>query len=146
MSEPKDEQERSGNVSRRNLFHILGASVPAAAVAIGAAQSAEAQHNHGQTSETTPSGNKGSYQRKIFDDHQYQTVKVLCDLIIPADESGPSASAAGVPEFLDDWVAFRTDQDRSLNFQAEIVGGLMWLDRETNKVTGPDVADSALDK
>src|SRR3954451_17188690 len=144
MSDPKEEQERvGGNVSRRNLFQILGATVPAAAL-VSTAGTLEAQHNHGSSAETSAS--KGPYQRKAFDDHQFQTVKVLCDLIIPADESGPSASAAGVPEFLDDWVAFRTDQDTSLNFQAEIVGGLMWLDRETNKVTGTDFADAALDK
>jgi gluconate 2-dehydrogenase gamma chain len=144
MSDPKEEQDRAGvNVSRRNLFQILGATVPAAAL-VGAAGPLEAQHNHGSAADAPAS--KAPYQRKVFDDHQFQTVKVLCDLIIPADESGPSATAAGVPEFLDDWISFRTDQDRSQNFQGEILGGLMWLDHESNKLTGTDFVDAALDK
>ena len=58
---------------------------------------------------------------------------VLCDLIIPADERSVSASQAGVPEFMDDWIAFRTEQDGNMNLRAEIFGGLMWLDRESNQ-------------
>ena len=83
----------SENVSRRNLFQILGAAVPAAAVAAGAPMT---QHNHGGGGTETAQA-KGPYQRQTFDDHQWQTVRVLCDLIIPADESGPSASAADEP-------------------------------------------------
>src|SRR5438270_13423153 len=117
MSDPKEEQERvGGNVSRRNLFQILGATVPAAAL-VGTAGTLEAQHNHGSSAETSAS--KGPYQRKAVDDHQFQTVKVLCDLIIPADESGPSPSAPAVPEFPDEWGAFRTHQAPSLTFQAD---------------------------
>ena len=48
-----------------------------------------------------------AYQRKVFDDHQWRTVHVLCDLIIPADERSGSATQAGVPEFIDDWLDFR---------------------------------------
>jgi gluconate 2-dehydrogenase gamma chain len=34
-------------------------------------------------------------------------VEVLCDLILPADERSVSATKAGVPEFIDDWLDFR---------------------------------------
>jgi hypothetical protein len=34
-------------------------------------------------------------------------VRVLCDLIVPADERSGSATQAGVPEFIDDWLDFR---------------------------------------
>lgn len=128
----------SENVSRRNVFHILGV-VPAAA-ALGSAAEAHAAHSHGAAQET-PSA-KGPYKRRAFDDHQWQTVRVLSDLIMPADESGPAATAAGVPEYLDDWIAFRVEQDGNQNFQAEILGGLMWLDRESNKASGKDFVDA----
>ena len=59
---------------------------------------------------------------------------MLCDLIIPADERSVSASQAGVPEFIDDWIQFRTEQDGNMNLRAEIFGGLMWLDRESTKL------------
>jgi hypothetical protein len=127
----------SDNVSRRNLFHILGA-VPAAAVIADAQNTHEAHGTHAPAQESS----KGPYKRKTFDDHQWKTVCVLSDLIIPADESGPSASVAGVPEYLDDWIAFRVEQDGNQNFQAEMLGGLMWLDRESNKLSGKDFADA----
>jgi hypothetical protein len=132
----------SENVSRRNLFQIIGAAVPAAAVAVGAPMAHE--HNHGANGSDKAQA-KGPYQRQTFDDHQWQTVRVLCDLVIPADQSGPSATGAGVPEYLDDWVAFRTEQDGNQNFRAEILGGLMWIDRESNKLCGKDFADAGAD-
>jgi hypothetical protein len=42
-----------------------------------------------------------SFQPKFFTRHEYQTVIVLADLIIPKDERSGSASDAGVPQFMD---------------------------------------------
>lgn len=128
----------SESLSRRTLFPILGA-VPAAAALGSAAPAAHESHAHAAQETATA---KGPYKRKVFDDHQWQTVRVLADMIIPADESGPAATVAGVPEFLDDWIAFRTEQDGTQNFQAEMLGGLMWLDRESNKASGKDFVDA----
>jgi hypothetical protein len=71
---------------------------------------------------------------------------VLCDLIIPADENSGSATQAGVPEFLDDWIAFRTEQDGNEDLKAQIFGGLMWLDRESNVQCQKDFADAPADR
>jgi hypothetical protein len=68
---------------------------------------------------------------------------VLCDLVIPADEKSGSASQAGVPEFLDDWIAFRTSEDGDTRLQAEIFGGLTWLDRESLKANEKEFADAS---
>src|SRR4051794_22362711 len=142
MSEKKDEQLSNEGVSRRNLFHIIGSVPAAAALATGTAVAQnEGAHVHGAAAQSS-SAAKGPYKRQTFDDHQWKTVHVLCDLIIPADERSGSASQAGVPEFLDDWIAFRSEQDRDQNFRAEILGGLMWLDRESNKLFGKDFADA----
>src|SRR2546429_3145444 len=107
--------DKSG-VSRRDIFQIIGA-VPAIA-AVTAGGSAEAATK------------SGPYKRQTFDDHQWHTVRVLCDLLLPADDRSVSATEAGVPEFLDDWIAFRTEQENNQNLRAEILGGLMWLDHE----------------
>ncbi len=130
----------SDNPSRRDLFQILG-SVPALAAAATAAETHTAHH-----APPAAPGNKGPYQRQVFDDHQWRTVRVLCDIIIPADERSGSASQAGVPEFLDDWIAFRTAQDLNQNLEAQIFGGLMWLDRESNRLFEKDFADAAPDQ
>jgi gluconate 2-dehydrogenase gamma chain len=105
--------------------------------------SALAQTHEHAAHETAPTG---PYQRQTFDDHQWRTVQVLCDLIIPADERSGSATQAGVPEFLDDWIAFRTAQDGNENLQAQIFGGLMWLDRESNAHFQKDFAGASADQ
>ena len=48
----------------------------------------------------------------IFTSQQRRTAKVLCDLIIPADASSPSASAVGVVDFLDEWISAPYEQQR----------------------------------
>ncbi len=145
MEEKKTSPEQSSNVSRRDIFHIIG-SVPAlAAVAAGSA-AAQTHEEHAHMAQHAAAGPKGPYKRKTFDDHQWHTVRVLCDLIIPADERSGSASQAGVPEFLDDWIAFRTEQDGNEDFQAEILGGLMWLDRESNRLCEKDFADAGAEQ
>lgn len=59
---------------------------------------------------------------------QRDTAKVLCDLIIPADETSPSASAVGVVDFIDEWISAPYDQHRLDRVQ--ILQGLAWLDTE----------------
>jgi hypothetical protein len=117
------------DISRRNIFQILG-SVPAAAALAGAQEAAKPVH--------------AAYQRKVFNDHQWKTVHVLCDLIIPADEKSGSATQAGVPEFIDDWLDFRKHEDGNEDFAAQILGGLMWLDQEAKRQFQTDFASATV--
>ena len=64
------------------------------------------------------------YEPKQFTTHEWETVRVLVDLIIPKDERSGSASEAGVPEFMD----FMLGDDPEL--QTPVRGGLAWLDHE----------------
>ena len=112
------------DVTRRNLITILG-------VAPAAAAQTQAGHEHPAPA-AAPA--KKAYVRKVFNDHQWRTVQVLCDLIIPADEHSGSATAAGVPEFMDDWLDFRNKEDGTTNLSAGILGGLAWLDLESSKL------------
>jgi len=99
----------------------------------------------GLTNQKTPAA-KGPYERKVFNDQQWRTVRVLCDLIIPADERSGSATQAGVPEFMDDWIDFRKQESESDRLEAQILGGLIWLDRESMKISGKEFADAAADQ
>src|ERR1700682_2654342 len=126
---PSQKTETSATgVSRRELFHIIGSApaLDAATAGSGLAQT----HAHTGHDETPAA--KGPYQRKVFNDHQWHTVHVLCDLIMPADERSGSATQAAVPEFIDDWLDFRKHEDGDENFAAQILGGLSWLDHESN--------------
>jgi len=115
------------DVTRRNLIQILS-------VAPAAAAAQQAEHAHPTPAAPAPV----KYQRKVFDDHQWRTVQVLCDLIIPADEHSGSATAAGVPEFIDDWLEFRKREDDNDNLSAQVLGGLTWLDTESNTLFQKD--------
>jgi hypothetical protein len=67
----------------------------------------------------------GKYQPQFFDAHEWRTVRVLSDLIIPSDERSGSATDAGVPEFIDFMMVDRP------NMQLQMRGGLRWLDNRS---------------
>lgn len=119
-------------ISRRTILHVIGAAGGAGSFAV---ESAEAQ--------TAKPATNAAYHRKVFDERQWRTVRVLCDLIIPADEHSGSASQAGVPEFIDDWLDFRKQEDGNDRLEAEILGGLSWLDRESLRLFQKNFADSS---
>ena len=121
------------DVTRRNLIQILGIAPAAAA----------AQTQAGHTHAAPPAPAKQAYQRKVFDDHQWRSMQVLCDLIIPADEHSGSATAAGVPEFIDDWLDFRAREDGNQDLAAGVLGGLAWLDLESARLFQKDFAAAA---
>ena len=80
----------------------------------------------------------------VLTDAEMKTVKVLGDIIIPADENGPEASAVGVPEFINEWVSAPYEQQ-----QGDLVllrKGLVWLDAESQKRFGKNYAEAAPDQ
>ena len=99
---------RNPQPTRRDLFQIAGTATAAAGVASGQTQG---QTHHAHAPAAAAPAAKTAHQRKVFDDQQWRTVQVLCDLILPADERSGSATQAGVPEFIDDWLDFRRHDD-----------------------------------
>ena len=68
-----------------------------------------------------------AFAPKFFTAHEWTTVRVLVDMIIPRDERSGSATEAGVPEFMDFMMT-----DRPSN-QLPMRGGLAWLDAECGR-------------
>ena len=66
----------------------------------------------------------------FFTPHEWETVRLLVDLIIPRDERSGSATEAGVPEFMDFMMTDRPDGQTSMR------GGLAWLDNECTERFG----------
>ena len=64
---------------------------------------------------------------KFFGPHEWATVRVLVDLIIPRDERSGSATDAGVPEFMDFMMIDRPDAQTAMR------GGLAWIDTECRR-------------
>jgi gluconate 2-dehydrogenase gamma chain len=66
-----------------------------------------------------------AYEPRFFSQAEWETVRVLVDLIIPRDERSGSATDAGVPQFIDFLMLERPDE------QLPMRGGLAWLDAES---------------
>jgi len=73
-----------------------------------------------------------AYAPKFFSAHEWRTVRVLVDLVIPKDGRSGSATDAGVPEFMDFILVEYPDN------QLWIRGGLAWLDTECRRRSGND--------
>ena len=74
-----------------------------------------------------------------FTESQRRTVRALCDLIIPADDASPSASAVGVPDFIDEWVS--SPYPAQAGDRRTLLEGLKWLDDESQHRFSKPFAD-----
>lgn len=78
-----------------------------------------------------------AYTPKFFTPHEWETVRVLVDLVIPRDERSGSATDAGVPEFMDFVMVDRLEGRDAMR------GGLAWLDTECRRRFGKTFAACA---
>jgi hypothetical protein len=74
-------------------------------------------------------------------DAELKIVTALGDIIIPADEHGPAASAVGVPAFINEWVSAPYEEQQT-DLQT-IRGGLAWLEKEAQKRFKKGFAEAA---
>lgn len=98
----------------------------AIAATLGQLTPASAQHVHQQAGEAKKA-NAGRYQPKVFNEHEYKTVALLADLIIPPEGAGPGGAAAGAPEFIDLLCSGAAGLARTW------LSGLAWLDSASLK-------------
>ena len=125
-------------VSRRAALKVLGtatAGLAAGAAACGQDTAARPGAAAGG-SPTAAAGTPGAAPaRTFFTPHERETVDVLVDYVIPRDERSGSATEAGVPAWMD---AFLADADTEDTFRARVRGGLAWLDAEcVRRVAAP---------
>ena len=107
-------------LNRRAMLQLLGSAPLAAGFTWTTAEAAEAQQrSQAARAAAKPAG----YTPKFFTAHEYATVCVMADLIIPRDARSGSATDAGVPAFMD---FMMIDQPRR---QVAMRGGLALVDR-----------------
>jgi hypothetical protein len=82
----------------------------------------------------------GAFAPKFFTAHEWRTVGILADYVIPRDERSGSATDAKVPEYMDFVLA---DPDASESAKLAMRGGLAWLDNECRTRFGHPFVDSA---
>ena len=108
-------------VSRRDILRTLAVgAVGGSVLQMIPAEAAEYAHQVVQKEKAASAA--GKYAPKYFSAHPYETLKSLCDTIIPKDEHSGGAVEAGAPEFID----LLTSENEE--YQVELGGGLMWLD------------------
>lgn len=122
------------HVSRRQVLRNIAASVTLGGMSIEAAQ-----HVHQQAAEQKKK-TAGVYKPRLFNAHEFQTVRRLTELIIPADEVSGSAVEAGAPEFIDLIASHNED------LATTILGGLGWLDRRMQRQHEKDFVDCSPDQ
>ena len=109
-------------ITRRTALKAFASAPVAAAIAWTPAEADQAQRR-AQQARTDAVKHGTAYTPKFFTPHEYATVAVLVDLIIPKDDRSGSATEAGVPEFMD---FMMVDQPRR---QTAMRGGLAMIDR-----------------
>jgi len=116
---PERKRSNHGGLSRRQALALLTAG-PVAAITW---TPADAEQAHEHATQARAQAGAAPYKRKFFTAHEYATVGILVDLIIPRDDRSGSASDAGVPEFMD---FMMIDQPRR---QVAMRGGLALIDK-----------------
>ncbi|MFL5615449.1 MAG: gluconate 2-dehydrogenase subunit 3 family protein [Gemmatimonadaceae bacterium] len=111
------------DMNRRDALKVLGLAPLAASIGVKTetlerVTRAVAQLEQGTATAAAPA---------FFDAHEWATVRLLVDYVIPRDERSGSATDAKVPEFMDFLLADKESTEAS---RIAIRGGLAWLDNE----------------
>lgn len=147
-AEPSSNQEGSSptgppRINRRLALHwITGAiaSIPMLERGSLGAEPAEANprgapasrgRGYGPDPDLLRNYHPGDLWPLTFSDEQRRLVTVLCDIIMPADESSPSASSLSVHDFVDEWISSPYPGQKS--DRTGILKGLDWLDEEAGR-------------
>lgn len=140
-----DGEQQPRVISRRKALTILGA-IPAAA-AIGQVPATQQPQAHTPVNPPATSHNPGTVAPvgaprgpRFFNKHEWATVTMLADYIIPRDSVSGSASDARVTEYID---YLLSEKDASVNEQVQMHGGLAWIDTEMRRRFGKAFIDAS---
>jgi Gluconate 2-dehydrogenase subunit 3 len=118
---------------RRDILKLM-TSMPAAALVSVVPFASEAA-NAAPRQASAEEGQESDHPRALSA-HEWKMVRILSDLIIPADDRSGSATQARVPEFIDDWLDLKRG-----TLLDQVRGGLTWLDMQCNRAFNHDFAD-----
>lgn len=128
-----DQRLDDSGITRREALVALGALAVGAALGGVAPAVYERVVRKTRVAVESPT----AFQPEFFTPHEWDTVRVLVDIVIPADERSGSATDAGVPEFMDFMLIERE------SMQVPMRGGLRWLDAESFERFGASFIDAA---
>lgn len=118
-------------LDRRTMLGLL-ASAPLAAGFAWTDAEASVAHDLAQAAQAAAKTGT-PFTPKFFTAHEWDTLRVLVDIIIPRDERSGSATDAGVPEFIDFMMADEPKLPEESMRQTSVRGGMAWLDLECQR-------------
>jgi gluconate 2-dehydrogenase gamma chain len=110
------------DMNRRDALQLMSA-VPLLAAGLSPAEVARAAR-------AAKAALEADFTPAFFTAHEYATVRMLAELVIPRDGRSGGALDAGVPQFMDFILA------ENQEMQTPIRGGLAWLDAESGERFG----------
>jgi gluconate 2-dehydrogenase gamma chain len=121
-------------ISRRDALRTLAITAAAGSV-LQMIPAEAAEYAHAAIQKEKAASAAGKYAPKYFTARQYETLKSLCDTIIPKDDHSGGAVEAGAPEFID----LLTSENEE--YQGKLGGGMMWLENFCNDRYGKSYLD-----
>lgn len=123
------------SISRRDIFKLIAATsatgaIPAAAKLAPPTDPALSLTERKHTFSDPDFSNPVPLWEFPLTPAEIDTLRVLCDLIIPGDEKAPPPSKINVAEFLNEWVG--APYENNLRDKETLRGGLSWLDTHAN--------------
>lgn len=109
--------------NRRTMLQMLAAA-PAAVAFTWTDAEAQQAHTQAQAAQSAAQKTGAPFKPKFFNAHEWATIAMLANIIIPKDDRSGSATDAGVPEFMDFMMVDQPGRQTAMR------GGLAWLDRE----------------
>ena len=109
-------------INRRDALKVLGLAPLAASIGVAPAHLERVARAMERLEATGAAA-----APMFFTTHEWATVRLLVDYIIPRDERSGSATEAKVPEYMD---FLLSDKEASAGMKTAMRGGLAWLDSE----------------
>ena len=125
-------------INRRDALKVLGLAPLAASLGVAPDHLDRVSRAVARLEQT------GVAAPTFFSAHEWSTVRLLVDYIIPRDERSGSATDAGVPEFMDYLMNDPTDTDlQRERRQTAMRGGLAWINSVCERRFGHAFAEAS---
>lgn len=133
------------NISRRSVFKLVAAASAAGGV-LSPRSFAEppkplTRHFKNTLSDPDYTHHEAPWEKPL-EEAELATLAVLVDLILPADDESPAASAIGVHDFLNEWIGAPYPENR--DDYHTIRGGVAWINTHAWKLHGKSFKDLAV--
>ncbi len=117
---------------------------PLSLAAPGAGAAAPAARGYGTDPDLMKAHPPGEFWPLTLTPLQLRTTAALSDIIVPAEGDVPSASAVGVPDFIDEWVS--APYPNCVEDRRVILAGLAFVEEEARRRFGVGFAEASPDQ